>query len=53
VVSIASGREPLVQLFAAILREAEIGVPGQVIDRGCDFIEADEVGAADWDPPSR
>jgi hypothetical protein len=53
VVSIASGREPLVQLFAAVLREAEVGVPGQVIDRGCDFIDADEVGASEWDPTPR
>jgi uncharacterized protein YlxP (DUF503 family) len=53
VVSIASGRDPLVQLFAAVLREAEVGLPGQVIDRGSDFIEADEIGASEWDAAPR
>jgi uncharacterized protein YlxP (DUF503 family) len=52
VVSVASHREVLVQLFATILREAEAAVPGQVIDRGSDFIEADEVGT-EWNEPPR
>ena len=40
VVSVASRRDALVRLFEAIYRETENGVPGQVIERGSEFIES-------------
>jgi uncharacterized protein YlxP (DUF503 family) len=49
VVSVASRREPLEQLFAAVLREAEREVPGSVIETGTDFIEGSDGGAAGWE----
>ena len=42
VVSVAQGRDALVRLFEAIYKDAEAGVPGQVIERGSEFIEAEE-----------
>jgi uncharacterized protein YlxP (DUF503 family) len=41
VVSVAEGREPLVQLFEAIHREAERHVPGDVIEMGSEFIDGE------------
>jgi len=40
VVSVAQSRDALVRLFEAIYRDAESGVPGQVIERGSEFIES-------------
>lgn len=52
VVSVASQREPLVRLFETIHREAELGVPGQVIETGSEYLEASDGGPAgfggDW-----
>lgn len=48
VVSVANQREPLVRLFEAIHREAELGVPGQVIETGSDYIEAADGGPGGW-----
>jgi uncharacterized protein YlxP (DUF503 family) len=48
VVSVAARREALAQLFEAVLREAESGVPGQVIERGSDFIDVAEGDPGDW-----
>lgn len=42
VVSVAHGRDALVRLFEAIHRESEAHVPGQIIETGSDFIEADD-----------
>lgn len=49
VVSVASRREPLEQLFAGVLREAEREVPGSVIETGTDFIEGSDGGDAGWE----
>ncbi len=40
VVSVAHGREALERLFESIYRESQLGVPGQIIETGTDFIEA-------------
>jgi uncharacterized protein YlxP (DUF503 family) len=48
VVSVASRREPLERLFAAVIREAESEVPGSVIETGTDFIEGSDGGDAGW-----
>jgi uncharacterized protein YlxP (DUF503 family) len=41
VVSVAEDREPLVQLFEAVHREAERNVPGEVIETGSEFIDGE------------
>lgn len=48
VVSVAGGREPLERLFEAVHREAQLQVPGQVIETGSEFIEAADGGARGW-----
>ena len=48
VVSVATRREVLEQLFYAIHREAESQVPGEVIETGADFIEASDGGPGGW-----
>lgn len=48
VVSVASRREPLEQLFQAVRREAEAIVPGHVSETGCDYIEGSDGGPAGW-----
>jgi len=47
VVSVAQSRDALVRLFEAIYRDAESGVPGQVIERGSEFIESAD-GTVSW-----
>jgi hypothetical protein len=49
VVSVASGRSVLEDLFDAIQREAESHVPGEVIETGRDFIEASDGGPGGWE----
>ena len=49
VVSVATRREPLERLFAAVLREAESEVPGSVIETGTDYIEGSDGGASGWE----
>jgi uncharacterized protein YlxP (DUF503 family) len=49
VVSIASGRDALEELFDAVQREAESHVPGEVIETGRDFIEASDGGPGGWE----
>jgi uncharacterized protein len=49
VVSIASRREVLEALFDAVHRETESQVPGEVIETGCDFIEASDGGPRGWE----
>ena len=41
-------REPLERLFEAVHREAQLHVPGQVIETGSEFIEAADGGARGW-----
>lgn len=48
VVSVAATRDPLIQLFEAVHREAESQVPGQVIETGSEFIEAADGGPGGW-----
>jgi len=48
VVSVAHHRDALVRLFEAVYREAETGVPGQIIETGSDFIEAADGGPSGW-----
>ncbi len=48
VVSVATGRDPLVGLFEAIHREAEQAVPGHVVETGSEFIEASDGGPGGW-----
>ena len=48
VVSVAGSREPLERLFEAVHREAQLQVPGQVIETGSEFIEAADGGARGW-----
>jgi uncharacterized protein YlxP (DUF503 family) len=40
VVSVAHDRDALERLFESVFRESESGVPGQIIETGCDFIDA-------------
>lgn len=47
-VSVAQGREPLERLFEAIRREAQLHVPGEIIDTGREFIEGADGGAQGW-----
>jgi uncharacterized protein len=49
VVSVASRREVLEELFDAVHREAESQVPGEVIETGRDFIEASDGGPGGWE----
>lgn len=48
VVSIASDRDVLARLFESILREAEMLVPGQILDAGTEFIEGVDGGPNGW-----
>jgi uncharacterized protein YlxP (DUF503 family) len=48
VTSVASDRDALERLFEAVQREAESGVPGQVIDLGREYLEAVDGGASGW-----
>ncbi|MCP3978055.1 MAG: DUF503 domain-containing protein [bacterium] len=47
-VSVASNRDALEQLFESVHREAEQLVPGQIIEIGREFIDASESGPAAW-----
>jgi uncharacterized protein YlxP (DUF503 family) len=49
VVSVASRREPLEQLFDTVLREAESQIPGHVSQSGCDYIEGSDGGPGGWE----
>jgi uncharacterized protein YlxP (DUF503 family) len=42
VVSVAHGRDALVRLFEAIHRDSERDVPGQIVDTGSEFFDADD-----------
>lgn len=48
VVSVATGRDPLERLFEAVHREAELHVPGQVIETGSEYIDAADGGSQGW-----
>ncbi len=48
VVSVASGRDPLVRLFESIYGEACRHVPGEIIETGREFIEAADGGPGGW-----
>jgi uncharacterized protein YlxP (DUF503 family) len=48
VVAVGARREALAQLFEAVHREAESDVPGQIIERGSDFIEVANGALGDW-----
>ena len=48
VVSVASSRDALERLFEAVHREAELHVPGQVIETGIEYIEAADGGSRGW-----
>lgn len=48
VVSVASRRDALLDLFEAVSREAESCVPGHVIETGKEFLELYDSGPADW-----
>lgn len=47
VVSVAHNRDALVRLFDAIFRETESGIPGEIVERSSEFLEAAASGA-DW-----
>jgi len=47
-VSVADGREPLERLFEAIHREAQLHVPGEIIETGREFIEGADGGERGW-----
>jgi len=49
VVSVASRRDALEDLFEAIRREVESDVPGEVIETGRDFIEGSDGGPGGWE----
>jgi uncharacterized protein YlxP (DUF503 family) len=49
VVSVASRRDVLDQLFEAVRREVESDVPGEVIETGRDFIEGSDGGPGGWE----
>jgi hypothetical protein len=44
VVSVAHNRDALVRLFDAIFRDAEIGVPGLIVEHTSEFIDAEATG---------
>jgi len=44
VVSVAQSREALVRLFEAIERDAELGIPGQIVERNSEFFDARDSG---------
>lgn len=48
VVSVAANRDALVRLFDAIYRDTENGIPGQIIERNSEFIEATDSHLAPW-----
>jgi uncharacterized protein YlxP (DUF503 family) len=48
VVSVAARRDALEQIFDAVRREADVCVPGQVIDTGREFIDGADGGAVGW-----
>jgi uncharacterized protein YlxP (DUF503 family) len=48
IVSVAQNRDALVRLFDAIFRETENGIPGQIIERNSEFIEATDPQLAHW-----
>lgn len=48
VVSVAQNRDVLVRLFEAIYRDTANGVPGEIIERASEFIEARDAGREDW-----
>lgn len=47
VVSVAHNRDALVRLFEAIYRDTENGIPGHIVERSSEFIEATG-GEPDW-----
>jgi uncharacterized protein YlxP (DUF503 family) len=47
VVSVSENRDSLVRLFESVFRDAESGVPGQVIEHGPEFVESG-AGPDDW-----
>jgi uncharacterized protein YlxP (DUF503 family) len=47
VVSVAQNRDALVRLFEAIYRDTENGIPGHIVERSSEFIEASG-GEPDW-----
>ncbi len=49
VVSVASSRDVLEQLFETVRRDAERQIPGELIETGNDFIEGSDGGAAGWE----
>jgi hypothetical protein len=49
VVSVASRRDVLEDLFEAVRREVESDVPGEVIETGRDFIEGSDGGPGGWE----
>lgn len=49
IVSVASRRDPLENLFERIHREAESLVPGHIIETGREFIEGADGGVSGWD----
>jgi len=48
IVSVASDQDALVRLFEAIYRETESSLPGQILERGSDFIDAAAGDAGLW-----
>jgi uncharacterized protein YlxP (DUF503 family) len=48
VVSVAQSRDALARLFDAIYRDSENGVPGQIVERRSEFIEATACDPRDW-----
>jgi uncharacterized protein YlxP (DUF503 family) len=48
IVSVAQSRDALVRLFDAIYRDTENGIPGQIVERRSEFMEASDAGAPDW-----
>ena len=48
VVSVASRRDALERLFESVFRESEVGLPGQIIETGTEFIEGADGGPRGW-----
>lgn len=48
VVSVASRRDALERLFESVFRESGIGLDGQIIETGSDFIETADGGPGGW-----
>lgn len=49
IVSVASGRNVLENLFEAIVREVEAQIPGHLVETGREFLDGADGGVSGWE----